>query len=172
MNTNEIISILLSVLPEGSTMVRRSKQNFIAVPVGQNEEGITEYMKVAVGTLLAKDTTNHSAFDYDAAVAEYEAWDAAQKEKASAPKKSKGRTPDPAKQEAAKKRQQAALTWLRDNSGEHTATEIKAAIDPENAVTIMQIGSDLKEIVKGYGEDACPIVADNKGGKNYWSYVG
>ena len=51
MTTNEIFSAIMSVLPEGSTMVRKSKSNFIAVPTGVNEDGVMEYAKVAISTL-------------------------------------------------------------------------------------------------------------------------
>ena len=38
MTTNEIVSAVLSQFP-GAAMVRKSKTNFIAVPMGENEDG-------------------------------------------------------------------------------------------------------------------------------------
>ena len=166
MTTNEIFAAVLSQFP-GATMVRRSKQTFIAVPMGENEDGVMEYAKVAVSALLSKDTKTNTAFDFNAAVAEYEAYVATQAEKASKPKTEKKSGADPEKVAAQAKRKEAALAWLIENSGEHTATEVKSAIDPDNKVTIMQIGSDLKSLMQ---DDQ--IVCEKKDGKNYWSFVG
>ena len=164
MTTNEIVSSILSQFP-GSTMVRRSKANFIAVPMGENEDGVMEYAKVAVGNLLSKDTKTNAAFDFEAAKAEYEEYAATVAEKAAKPKAPKKSGADPEKQAAQAKRKEAALAWLIENPGEHTATEVKAAIDPTNAVTIMQIGSDLKSLLADGS-----IAVDKKEGKNYWSF--
>ena len=162
-----MISNILSQFP-GATMVRRSKQNFIAIPKGENEDGVMEYAKIAVSDLLSKDTKTNSAFDFDAAVAEYNEYAAAQAEKAAKPKAEKKKSgADPEKVAAQAARKEAALAWLIANSGEHTATEVKAAIDPDNKVTIMQIGSDLKSLMQ---DDQ--IVCEKKDGKNYWSFVG
>lgn len=167
MTTTEMISNILSQFP-GATMVRRSKQNFIAVPMGENEDGVMEYAKVAVSALLSKDTKTNSAFDFDAAVAEYNEYATAQAEKAAKPKAEKKKaSADPEKIAATNARKEAALAWLIANSGEHTATDVKAAIDPENKVTIMRIGSDLKELMQE-GQIAC----EKHDGKNYWSFVG
>ena len=69
MTTNEMISAILSQFP-GSAMVRRSKANFIAVPMGENEDGVMTYAKVAVSALLSKDTKTNAAFNLETAVAE------------------------------------------------------------------------------------------------------
>ena len=166
MTTTEMISNILSQFP-GATMVRRSKQNFIAVPTGENEDGVMEYAKIAVGALLSKDTKSNTAFDFAAAVAEYEEYAAVQAEKANKPKAPKKSGADPEKVAAQAARKEAAYAWLIANSGEHTATDVKAAIDPENKVTIMQIGSDLKLLMQE-GKIAC----EKREGKNYWSFVG
>ena len=166
MTTNEMISNILSQFP-GATMVRKSKQNFIAVPMGENEDGVMEYAKVAVGALLSKDTKTNTAFDFESSKAEYEEYAAAQAEKAAKPKAEKKSAADPEKVAAQAARKEAALAWLIENSGEHTATEVKAAIDPENKVTIMQIGSDLKSLMQE-GQIAC----EKHEGKNYWSFAG
>ena len=159
-----MISNILSNF-EGATMVRRSKQNFIAVPMGENEDGVMEYAKVAVSALLSKDTKTNTAFDFAAAVAEHEEYAASAAEKANKPKAPKKSGADPEKVAAQQKRKDAALAWLIENPGEHTATEVKAAIDPENTVTIMQIGSDLKALMNDGS-----IVCEKKEGKNYWAF--
>ena len=167
MTTNEIFAAVLSQFP-GSSLARRSKQTFIAVPMGENEDGVMEYAKVAVSALLSKDTKTNTAFDFDAAIAEYNEHATAQAEKAAKPKAEKKKSgADPEKVAAQAARKEAALAWLIANSGEHTATEVKAAIDPDNKVTIMQIGSDLKALMQD-GQ----IVCEKKDGKNYWSFVG
>ena len=166
MTTNEMLASLLSQFP-GSAMVRRSKTNFIAVPMGENEDGVMEYAKIAVSALLSKDTKTNTAFDFDAAVAEYEEHAAQQTEKANKPKAPKKSGADPEKQAAMAARADAALAWLIANPGEHTATEIKAAVDCMANVTIMQVGSDLKSLLAA-GTAKC----EKREGKNYWSFVG
>lgn len=165
MGITEIVANVLSNY-EGASMVRRSKTNFIAVPIGENEDGVMEYASIKVGALLSKDTQTNPAFNFEAAKAEYEAYTAEQAEKASKPKSAKKSGADPEKVAAQAKRKEAALAWLIENSGKHTATEVKSAIDPDNTVTIMQIGSDLKSLMQD-GQISC----EKKDGKNYWSFV-
>jgi hypothetical protein len=168
MTTNEMISAILSQFP-GSAMVRneKAKANFIAVPKGENEDGVMEYASIKVGSLLSKDTKSNTAFNFNEAVAAYEAYVAGVAEKAAKPKAEKKSNANPEKVAAANARKEAALAWLIENSGEHTATDVKAAIDPDNKVTIMQIGSDLKSLMQD-GQ----IVCEKREGKNYWSFVG
>ena len=166
MTTNEMMTAILSQFP-GAAMVRRSKTNFIAVPMGENEDGVMEYAKVAVSALLSKDTKTNSAFDFDAAVVEYEEYAAAQAEKANKPKAPKKSGADPEKQAAMAARADAALAWLIANPGEYTATEVKAAVDCMANVTIMQVGSDLKSLLA-----AGTVKCEKREGKNYWSFAG
>ena len=166
MTTTEMISNILSQFP-GAAMVRRSKTNFIAVPMGENEDGVMEYAKVAVGALLSKDTKTNTAFDFAAAVAEYEEYAAAQLEKANKPKAPKKSGADPEKVAAQQKRKEAALAWLIENPGQHTATDIKTAVECMKDVTIMQVGSDLKSLLADGS-----VVSEKKEGKNYWSFNG
>ena len=165
MTTNEMITSILSQFP-GSAMVRRSKTNFIAVP-GDIVDGVLTYHAVKGSALLSKDTKTNTAFDFDAAVAEYEEYAAQQTEKANKPKAPKKSGADPEKQAAMAARADAALAWLIANPGEHTATEIKAAVDCMANVTIMQVGSDLKSLLAA-GTAKC----EKREGKNYWSFVG
>lgn len=166
MTTNEIVSAVLSQFP-GAAMVRKSKTNFIAVPMGENEDGVMTYASIKVGSLLSKDTKTNPAFNFEAAVAEYEAYAAEQAAKESAPKTPKKSGADPEKQAAMAARADAALAWLIANPGEHTATDIKAAVDCMANVTIMQVGSDLKSLLT-----AGTVKCEKREGKNYWSYAG
>ena len=166
MTTNEMMTSILSQFP-GSAMVRRSKINFIAVPMGENEDGVMEYAKIAVSALLSKDTKTNTAFDFEAAKAEYEEYAAQQTEKANKPKAPKKSGADPEKQAAMAARADAALAWLIANPGEHTATDIKAAVDCMANVTIMQVGSDLKSLLP-----AGTVKCEKREGKNYWSFAG
>lgn len=167
MTTNEIVSAVLSQFP-GAAMVRKSKTNFIAVPMGENEDGVMTYASIKIGSLLSKDTKTNPAFNFEAAVAEYEAYAAEQAAKESAPKTPKKSSADPEKQAAMAARADAALAWLIENPGEHTATEVKAAVDCMANVTIMQVGSDLKSLIAAGAAVKC----EKKDGKNYWSFAG
>ena len=144
MTTNEMMTAILSQFP-GAAMVRKSKTNFIAVPKGENEDGVMEYASIKVGSLLSKDTKTNAAFDFDAAVAEYEAYVAEQAAKANKPKAERKSGADPEKQAAKEARQKAMLAWLIANPGEHTSTQIKEGL-PEvyGDQTIMTVGSDAK----------------------------
>lgn len=142
MNINEVKNVIMSI--EGATMARQNKTNFVVIPT---DEGI---VKVAVQTALSKDTKNHNAFNYDAAVAEYKAWEAEgalrAAERAAKPKAVKGPNP-----EAQAKRDEldAKITALPAFT-EYTATDIFNALAgqlPENML-VMQIGSAAKRLVK------------------------
>lgn len=165
MTTNEIVSAILSQFP-GAAMVRKSKTNFIAIPMGENEDGVMEYASVKVGALLSKDTKSNTAFNFEASVAEHAEYVAAQEAKAAAPKAPKKSGADPEKQAAMVKRQEAALAWLIENPGEHTATEIfNALANVYEGKTVMTVGSDLKPLTDS-------VNCEKREGKNYWSFNG
>jgi hypothetical protein len=166
MNTTTILSTILSQF-DGATMVRKSKQNFIAIPKGENEDGVMEYVKVAVSDLLSKPTKTNPAFDFDAAVAEYAEWSAEQAEKASKPKSEKKSGADPAKQAEKEKRKGALLAWLIENPGAHSCSEIFNAMPGVYAgKTFMTVGSDAKELVA-----SGTVEKSSEQGKNYYSAV-
>ena len=166
MTTTEILSAVLSQFP-GAAMVRKSKTNFIAVPMGENEDGVMEYASVKVGALLSKDTKTNPAFNFDAAVAEYEAYAAEQAEKASKPKTPKKSGADPEKVAAMNARKEAVLAWLISNPGEYPAKDIKDAMpDVYGDITIMQVGTDLKSLMND-GSVVCEV----KEGKKYWHFA-
>ena len=165
MTTNEIVSAILSQF-HGAAMVRKSKTNFIAIPMGENEDGVMEYASVKVGALLSKDTKSNTAFNFEASVAEHAAYVAAQEAKAAAPKAPKKSGADPEKQAAMVKRQEAALAWLIENPGEHTATEIFNALpNVYEGKSVMTVGSDLKPLTDS-------VNCEKREGKNYWSFNG
>ena len=171
MTHNEIVSAILSQFP-GATMVRKDTKaptNFIAIPMGENEDGVMEYASVKVGSLLSKDTERNSAFDFEAAKASYETYAASVAEKASKPKAERKSKADPEKHAASIARAEAALAWLIENPGQHAAMEIKTAL-PEiyEEQTIMQVGTDLKALYKEKSD--CGLVLESKGSKNYWSF--
>lgn len=162
---NEMTTAILSQYA-GSAMVRRSKQNFVAVPTGEmTEEGKPIYIAVKIGTLLAKDTKTNTAFDFEAAQTEYAEWQSTQSAKASKPKASKGA--DPAKQAEKENRKAALLAWMQENPGDHTCSDMFAAL-PEvyEGKTVMTVGSDAKELFT-----AGLLMKSQENGKNFYSAV-
>ena len=165
MTTTEILSAVLSQFP-GATLVRRSKTNFIAVPMGENEDGVMEYASIKVGALLSKDTQTNPAFNFNVAKSEYEAWHNEQLAKASKPKAPKKSGADPEKQAAAKARQDALLVWLASNDPQRTATDVVTGL-PEiypNPHDILVAGTDLKALL-----NAGAVKCEKIDGKNHWS---
>lgn len=162
MNMNEMMVALSAQFP-GSVMVRRSKQNFLAVPGEVNEDGVQTYYAVKLSALLAKDTKTNKAFDVDTAAHDYTEYMAEQATKTAAPKKAKGA--DPAKQAEKEKRKGALLAWMVENPGEHTCSEVLTAL-PEvyEGKTVMTVGSDAKELAT---EGA--LVKRTEKGKNYYA---
>lgn len=142
MNKNEILNTILGI--PGANMARSNKSNFVVIPT---EDGI---VKVTVGTALAADTKAHKAFNCEAAIAEYKAWEAETAlkaaERANKPMKVKGPNP-----EAEARRQEldakvAALPSFTD----YTATDILNALAGQVAdnVTVMAVGSSAKRLVE------------------------
>ena len=142
MTNSEILSTILA-LP-GAQLCRVNKTNFVAIPT---EEG---YAKVAVGTALAKDTKNHKAFNFDAATAEYKAWEAENAlkaaEKANKPVKVKGPNPEAEARRQALDNQIAGLPSFTD----YTATDLLNALAGKVAdnVTVMAVGSSAMRLVE------------------------
>ena len=141
MTNAEILNTLLGI--SGATMGRANKSNFVIVPT---EDGFT---KVSLTSALMMDTKNHKAFNYDAAVAEYKAWEAETAlkvaERANKPVKVKGPNPEAqAKRDAL----DAAIANL-GTFANYTATDILNALNgkiPENT-TVMAIGSSAQRLV-------------------------
>ncbi len=140
MNTVEILNTVLSI--PGATMCRSGKTNFVAIPT---EDG---YAKVNIGVALAKDTKNHKAFNFEAAAAEFKAYEAEvalrEAEKASKPVKVKGPNPEAEARRNELDAKIAALPAFTD----YTATDIMNALAGQLAdnVTVMAVGSGAKRL--------------------------
>lgn len=142
MTINEVKNVIMGI--NGAVMGRTNKTNFIVIPT---EEG---WVKVAVQAALAKDTKNHAAFNADAAIAEYKAWEAETAlkaaERAAKPKAPKGPNPEAQARRDELDAKIAALPAF----AEFTATDIRNALGttvPEN-VLVMQVGSAAKRLVE------------------------
>ena len=141
MTINELKNVITAI--EGAQNARANKTNFIVIPC---EDGVA---KVNVQIALAKDTKNHTAFNMDAAVAEYKAWEAETAlkaaKRAAKPKTVKGPNPEA---QARRDELDAKIAALPSFTG-YTATDIFNALAgqlPEN-VLVMQIGSAAKRLV-------------------------
>jgi len=142
MNTNEILNKILEI--PGAQMARQNKTNFVVIPT---EEG---YAKVAVGATLTKDTKNHKAFNAEAAIAEYKAYEAEKAlkvaERANKPVKVKGPNPEA---EARRNELDSVISGLPSFT-EYTATNIMDAIEGKVAFTLtpMNVGQSAKRLVE------------------------
>lgn len=158
MNKNDVLSTILAL--EGATMCRANKSNFVAIPT---EDGI---VKVSVNTALAEDTKNHKAFNFDAAVAEYKAWETAAAlrvaERANKPVKVKG--PNPEAQ--ARRDELDAKVGALPSFTDYTATDILNALAGQVAenVTVMAIGSSAMRLVE---KGILTVTMDEKKKKHY-----
>ena len=158
MNKNEILSTILAI--PGATMARANKTNFVAIPT---EDGI---VKVSIGTALAEDTKAHKAFNFDAATAEYKAWEAESAlraaERANKPVKVKGPNPEAEARRQALDAQVASLPSFTD----YTATDILNALAGKVAenVTVMAVGSSAQRLVE---QGLLTMTVDEKKKKHY-----
>ena len=158
MTKNDVLSAVLGL--EGATMCRANKTNFIAVPV---EDG---YVKVSIGTALAEDTKNHKAFNFEAATAEYKAWEAEgalrAAERANKPVKVKGPNPEA---EARRQELDAKVSALPSFT-DYTATDIMNALAGQIAenVTVMAVGSSAMRLVE---KGVLTMTVDEKKKKHY-----
>ena len=158
MNKNDVLSVIMAL--EGATMCRQNKTNFIAIPT---EDGV---VKVSVGTALAIDTKAHKAFNFEAASAEYKAWEAETAlkaaEKANKPVKVKGPNPEA---EARRQELDAKLSALPSFT-DYTATDILNALAGQIApnVTVMAVGSSAMRLVD---KGVLTVTMDEKKKKHY-----
>lgn len=160
MTNVEILSKILEI--PGAAMGRAGKSNFVVIPT---EDG---YTKVAITAALSKDTKTHKAFNAEAAIAEYKAYEAEvalrEAEKASKPVKAKG--PNPEAQ--ARRDELDAVIGAMPAFTDCTATDIMTAIEGKVAFTLtpMNVGQSAKRLVeKGV------LVASTKEGdkKSYYT---
>ena len=142
MNKTEILNTILSI--PGASMARQNKANFVVIPA---DDGI---VKVNVGTALSTDTKAHKAFNLEAAVAEYKAWEAEaalrEAERANKPVKVKG--PNPEAQ--ARRDELDAVIGAMPSFTDCTATDIMNAIEGKVAFTLtpMNVGQSAKRLVE------------------------
>lgn len=156
MTIKELTNVLMSI--DGAVMGRVKNSNFVIVPL---EDG--GYAKVSVSKALMEDTKTHAAFNYEAAVEDYKAWEAAaamrEAERASKPKTPKGPSPEA---QARRDELDAMITNLPAFT-EYTATDIRAALAnklPSN-VLVMQVGQSARRLV----EKGVLTVATHEGDK-------
>lgn len=162
MTKNEIMTNIMGI--PGATMVRTNKTNYVVIPT---DDGI---VKVSVGSVLANDTKAHKAFNMEAAVAEYKAWEAESAlkaaERASKPARVKGPNPEA---QARRDELDAKITALPAFK-EFTATNILNALAGQVAenVTVMAVGSSAKRLV----EKGVLVTSAHEGDKKtYYSKV-
>jgi len=158
MTKNDVLSVIMSI--NGAEKCRQNKSNFIGIPT---EDGI---VKVSVGTALAEDTKNHKAFNFEAAKADYKAWEAEgalrAAERANKPVKVKGPNPEAEARRQALDAQVASLPSFTD----YTATDILNALAGQVAenVTVMAVGSSAMRLVE---KGVLTMTMDEKKKKHY-----
>ena len=141
MNKNEVLNTILGI--PGAAMARQNKTNFVVIPV---EDGV---VKIAVGTALATDTNTHKAFNMEAAMAEYKAWEAETAlkaaERANRPAKVKG----PNVEAQARRDALDSLINAMPAFTELTATDIMKALEGQVSFTLtpMNVGQSAKRLV-------------------------
>lgn len=142
MTNSEILSKILEI--PGAEMGRVNKTNFVVIPT---DEG---YVKVSLSNALAKDTKAHKAFNFDAAVAEFKAYEAETAlraaERAAKPPKVKG----PNLEAQARRDELDAKIAALPSFTDYTATDILNALAGQVAenVTVMAVGSSAKRLVE------------------------
>ena len=158
MTKNDVLSTILAIAV--AEKCRQNKTNFIAIPC---EDGI---VKVSVGTALAEDTKNHKAFNFEAAKADYKAWEAEGAlrlaERANKPVKVKG--PNPEAQ--ARRDELDAKVGALPSFTDYTATDILNALAGQVAenVTVMAVGSSAMRLVE---QGVLSMTLDEKKKKHY-----
>ena len=142
MTNVEILNTILSI--PGASMARQNKTNFVVIP---SDDG---FVKVAVTNALAKDTKAHKAFNAEAAIAEYKAYEAEvalrEAEKASKPVKVKGPNPEA---QARRDELDKVISGMASFT-DCTATDIMNAIEGKVAFTLtpMNVGQSAKRLVE------------------------
>ena len=158
MNKNDVLSVIMGI--DGAEKCRQNKSNFIAIPT---EDGI---VKVAVSVALSEDTQNHKAFNFEAAKADYKAWEAEgalrAAERANKPVKVKGPNPEAQARRDELDAKVAALPAFTDC----TATDIMNALAGQIAenVTVMAVGSSAMRLVE---KGVLSMTMDEKKKKHY-----
>ena len=141
MTINELKALISGI--EGAANARANKTNFIVVPC---EDGVA---KINVSVAMEKATKAHNAFNVEAAIAEYKAYEAEkalkEAEKANKPKVVKG--PNPEAQ--ARRDELDALITALPSFTDYTATDILNALgnNVSEKVTRMAVGQSAQRLV-------------------------
>lgn len=158
MTISELKALISGI--EGAVNGRQNKTNFVIVPC---EDGI---VKVSTAVAIDKDTKTHKAFNMEAAIAEYRAWEAEgiarAAEKANKPVKVKGPNPEAQARRDALDAQIAGLPSFTDC----TATDLLNALAGQVAdnVTVMAVGSSAMRLVE---KGVLTMTLDEKKKKHY-----
>lgn len=158
MTKTEILNTILGI--EGAQMGRANKSNFVIVPF---EDGI---IKVNLTVALAQDTKNHKAFNMEAAVAEYKAYEAEkalkEAEKANKPVKEKGVNVEAQARRDALDNAIVGLPSFTDATATNLLDALTGVI-PENT-TVMAVGSSAMRLVD---KGVLTVTFDEKKKKHY-----
>ena len=160
MTNTEILSTILGI--PGAEMARANKTNFVTIPT---DEG---YVKISVTNALTKETKNHKPFNFEAAVAEYKAWEASnalkEAERANKPAKVKGPNPEA---EARREAMDNAILGLPSFT-DYTATDLRDALAGVGFLAadalVMQVGQSAQRLVT---KGALVMTLDEKKKKHY-----
>ena len=158
MTISELKALIAGI--EGAVNGRQNKTNFVIVPC---EDGI---VKVSTAVAIDKDTKTHKAFNMEAAIAEYKAWETEgalrAAERANKPVKVKGPNPEAQARRDALDAQIAGLPSFTDC----TATDLLNALAGQVAdnVTVMAVGSSAMRLVE---KGVLSMTLDEKKKKHY-----
>ena len=163
---NAAVDSMLTAAMPGLIPVRVAKKDCYAVDTGMKDEnGNTVFATVEITVKNPEATKTAPAFDLDAAIA-------ARAENDNKPKKeAKPKQDDPeaaAKREKREAQQKMVADWCIVNLTEEpmTTTDIQAAIPELAGVSIMQVGTYLKNIA---ADNADTIKREVVKGKPYYS---
>ena len=135
MTISELKTLIAGI--EGAVNGRQNKTNFVIVPC---EDGI---VKISTAVAIDKDTKTHKAFNLEAAIAEYKAWQnevaLREVERANKPAKPTGPNPEAEARRQALDAQIAGLPEFAD----YTATDIMKALEEGKQVIAAVDGGEL-----------------------------
>jgi hypothetical protein len=163
-----VVSLITAAIP-GAEWVRVGKKNMLVVPSGiKDENGVMVYVTIETTAKSTTPTATAAAFDVEAAKEEYAAWVATAAEKASAPKAPKVTDEEKAAKAAKKEAQVKAIcAWAleeMEDGKEYTTTEIKEAIAGFEDVSILSLGTLMKDVVSTE-----LVNVEAKNGKKYYT---
>jgi len=142
MTINELKNLISGI--EGAMNARTNKINYIVVPC---EDGV---VKINTTVAMEKDTKNHKAFNMEAAVAEYKAWEAETAlkaaERANKPVKVSGPNPEAQARRDALDAIISAMPAFADCTATDIMKNIEGSVD--FTLTPMNVGQAAKRLVE------------------------